>query len=231
MSTTKKAAEKPTKAETVTKSETVEEVKANLEPNDDEPMVFEPIEDEAPAPAVESANTAQDEARKRADEALAAKILSGADPQASNANGGAGGRATIDEMLHDYFPPTEIVRVRNPFSHDTGWAYSDPKDVKIEQPSEETRRVYGIGRGFQKVRILHAGEDIVIPGWEAYIGLTRMFKAWVQENDDVRNMNNTLKFKGFMDEAFMGIYDPNQGRNNPTTISMEEQLENDLGLI
>lgn len=230
MSTTKKAAEKPIKAETVAKSETVEEVKANLEPNDDEPMVFEPIEDEAPAPVV-SANAVQDEARKRADEALAAKILSGADPQASNANGGAGGRATIDEMLHDYFPPTEIVRVRNPFNHDTGWAYSDPKDIKIEQPSEETRRVYGIGRGFQKVRILHAGEDIVIPGWEAYIGLTRMFKAWVQENDDVRNMNNTLKFKGFMDVAFMGIYDPNQGRNNPTTISMEEQLENDLGLI
>lgn len=231
MSTTKKAAEKPIKAETVAKSETVEEIKANLEPNDDEPMVFEPIEDEAPAPAVKSANAVQDEARKRADEALAAKILSGADPQASNANGGAGGRATIDEMLHDYFPPTEIVRVRNPFNHDTGWAYSDPKDIKIEQPSEETRRVYGIGRGFQKVRILHAGEDIVIPGWEAYIGLTRMFKAWVQENDDVRNMNNTLKFKGFMEVAFMGIYDQNQGRNNPTTISMEEQLENDLGLI
>lgn len=231
MSTTKKAAEKPVKAETVTKSETVEEVKANLEPSDDEPMVFEPIEDEAPAPVAKSTNPVQDEARRRADEALAAKILSGADPQASNANGGAGGRATIDEMLHDYFPPTEIVRVRNPFGHDTGWAYSDPKDIKIEQPSEETRRVYGIGRGFQKVRILHAGEDIVIPGWEAYIGLTRMFKAWVQEKDDVRNMNNTLKFKGFMDVAFMGIYDPNEGRNNPTTISMEEQLENDLGLI
>lgn len=231
MSTTKKAAEKPAKAETVAKSETVEEVKANLEPNDDEPMVFELIEDEAPAPAAKSANAEQDEARKRADEALAAKILSGADPQASNTNGGAGGRATIDEMLHDYFPPTEIVRVRNPFNHDTGWAYSDPKDIKIEQPSEETRRVYGIGRGFQKVRILHAGEDIIIPGWEAYIGLTRMFKAWVQETGDARNMNNTLKFKGFMEEAFMGIYDPNQGRNNPTTISMEEQLENDLGLI
>lgn len=232
MSTTKKAAEKPAKAETVAKNETVEEVKANLEPNDDEPMVFEPIEDEAPAPAVaKSASSEQDEARRRADEALAAKILSGADPQASNTNAGAGGRATIDEMLHDYFPPTEIVRIRNPFNHDTGWAYSDPKDIKIEQPSEVTRRVYGIGRGFQKVRILHAGEDIVIPGWEAYIGLTRMFKAWVQESGDVRNMNNTLKFKGFMDEAFMGIYDPNQGRNNPTTISMEEQLENDLGLI
>lgn len=231
MSTNKKAAEKPAKAETVAKNETVEEVKANLEPNDDEPMVFELIEDEAPAPAAKSANAEQDEARKRADEALAAKILSGADPQASNTNGGAGGRATIDEMLHDYFPPTEIVRVRNPFNHDTGWAYSDPKDIKIEQPSEETRRVYGIGRGFQKVRILHAGEDIIIPGWEAYIGLTRMFKAWVQETGDARNMNNTLKFKGFMEEAFMGIYDPNQGRNNPTTISMEEQLENDLGLI
>ena len=165
------------------------------------------------------------------DAVLAAKILSGADPEASNANGGAGGRATIDEMLHSYFSPTELVRIKNPFTHDTGWAYSDPKDIKIEQPSAETRRVYGIGKGFQKVRIIHAGEDIVIAGWEAYVGLTRMFKAWVQEMDDVRNMNNTLTFKKFMDIAYLGTFDPNAGKNMPTILSPEEELEADLGLI
>lgn len=227
MSATKKNAE-PKAEETVAKTATVEPEVVK----DDEPMVFEPIDAED---TVEEAPKAEEkvisEEQKHADAVLAAKILSGADPEASNANGGAGGRATIDEMLHSYFSPTELVRIKNPFTHDTGWAYSDPKDIKIEQPSAETRRVYGIGKGFQKVRIIHAGEDIVIAGWEAYVGLTRMFKAWVQEMDDVRNMNNTLTFKKFMDIAYLGTFDPNAGKNMPTILTPEEELEADLGLI
>ena len=227
MSATKKNAE-PKAEETVAKSATVEPEVVK----DDEPMVFEPIDaEDTLEEAPKATEKVVSEEQKRADAVLAAKILSGADPEASNANGGAGGRATIDEMLHSYFSPTELVRIKNPFTHDTGWAYSDPKDIKIEQPSAETRRVYGIGKGFQKVRIIHAGEDIVIAGWEAYVGLTRMFKAWVQEMDDVRNMNNTLTFKKFMDVAYLGTFDPNAGKNMPTILSPEEELEADLGLI
>lgn len=227
MSATKKNAE-PKAAETVAKTATAEPEVVK----DDEPMVFEPLDaEDTVEEAPKAAQKVVSEEQKRADAVLAAKILSGADPEASNANGGAGGRATIDEMLHSYFSPTELVRIKNPFTHDTGWAYSDPKDIKIEQPSAETRRVYGIGKGFQKVRIIHAGEDIVIAGWEAYVGLTRMFKAWVQEMDDVRNMNNTLTFKKFMDIAYLGTFDPNAGKNMPTILSPEEELEADLGLI
>ena len=227
MSVTKKNAE-PKAEETVAKNVTVEPEVIK----DDEPMVFEPLDaEDTVEEAPKAAEKVVSEEQKRADAVLAAKILSGADPEASNANGGAGGRATIDEMLHSYFSPTELVRIKNPFTHDTGWAYSDPKDIKIEQPSAETRRVYGIGKGFQKVRIIHAGEDIVIAGWEAYVGLTRMFKAWVQEMDDVRNMNNTLTFKKFMDIAYLGTFDPNAGKNMPTILSPEEELEADLGLI
>jgi len=227
MSATKKNAE-PKAAETVAKNATVEPEVVK----DDEPMVFEPIDaEDTVEEAPKTAQKVVSEEQKRADAVLAAKILSGADPEASNANGGAGGRATIDEMLHSYFSPTELVRIKNPFTHDTGWAYSDPKDIKIEQPSAETRRVYGIGKGYQKVRIIHAGEDIVIAGWEAYVGLTRMFKAWVQEMDDVRNMNNTLTFKKFMDIAYLGTFDPNAGKNMPTILTPEEELEADLGLI
>lgn len=227
MSATKKNAEQKAE-ETVAKSATVEPEVVK----DDEPMVFEPLDaEDTVEEAPKSTQKVVSEEQKRADAVLAAKILSGADPEASNANGGAGGRATIDEMLHSYFSPTELVRIKNPFTHDTGWAYSDPKDIKIEQPSAETRRVYGIGKGFQKVRIIHAGEDIVIAGWEAYVGLTRMFKAWVQEMDDVRNMNNTLTFKKFMDIAYLGTFDPNAGKNMPTILSPEEELEADLGLI
>lgn len=227
MSATKKNAE-PKAAEPVAKNATVEPEVVK----DDEPMVFEPLDaEDTVEEAPKAAEKVISEEQKRADAVLAAKILSGADPEASNANGGAGGRATIDEMLHSYFSPTELVRIKNPFTHDTGWAYSDPKDIKIEQPSAETRRVYGIGKGYQKVRIIHAGEDIVIAGWEAYVGLTRMFKAWVQEMDDVRNMNNTLTFKKFMDIAYLGTFDPNAGKNMPTILSPEEELEADLGLI
>lgn len=227
MSATKKNAE-PKAEETVAKTATAEPEVVK----DDEPMVFEPIDaEDTVEEAPKAAEKVVSKEQRRADAALAAKILSGADPEASNANGGAGGRATIDEMLHSYFSPTELVRIKNPFAHDTGWAYSDPKDIKIEQPSAETRRVYGIGKGFQKVRIIHAGEDIVIVGWEAYVGLTRMFKAWVQEMDDVRNMNNTLTFKKFMDIAYLGTFDPNAGKNMPTILSPEEELEADLGLI
>lgn len=227
MSATKKNAE-PEAAETVAKTATSEPKVVK----DDEPMVFEPIDaEDTVEEAPKATQKVVSEEQRRADAALAAKILSGADPEASNANGGAGGRATIDEMLHNYFSPTELVRIKNPFKHDTGWAYSDPKDIKIEQPSAETRRVYGIGKGFQKVRIIHAGEDIVIAGWEAYVGLTRMFKAWVQEMDDVRNMNNTITFKKFMDIAYLGTFDPNAGKNMPTILSPEEELEADLGLI
>lgn len=227
MSATKKNAE-PKAAEPVANNATVEPEVVK----DDEPMVFEPLDaEDTVEEAPKAAEKVVSEEQKRADAVLAAKILSGADPEASNANGGAGGRATIDEMLHSYFSPTELVRIKNPFTHDTGWAYSDPKDIKIEQPSAETRRVYGIGKGFQKVRIIHAGEDIVIAGWEAYVGLTRMFKAWVQEMDDVRNMNNTLTFKKFMDIAYLGTFDPNAGKNMPTILSPEEELEADLGLI
>ena len=227
MSATKKNAE-PKAAEPVANNATVEPEVVK----DDEPMVFEPLDaEDTVEEAPKAAQKVVSEEQKRADAVLAAKILSGADPEASNANGGAGGRATIDEMLHSYFSPTELVRIKNPFTHDTGWAYSDPKDIKIEQPSAETRRVYGIGKGFQKVRIIHAGEDIVIAGWEAYVGLTRMFKAWVQEMDDVRNMNNTLTFKKFMDIAYLGTFDPNAGKNMPTILSPEEELEADLGLI
>ena len=207
MSATKKNAE-PKAEETVAKTATAEPEVVK----DDEPMVFEPIDaEDTVEEAPKAAEKVVSKEQRRADAALAAKILSGADPEASNANGGAGGRATIDEMLHSYFSPTELVRIKNPFA--------------------ETRRVYGIGKGFQKVRIIHAGEDIVIVGWEAYVGLTRMFKAWVQEMDDVRNMNNTLTFKKFMDIAYLGTFDPNAGKNMPTILSPEEELEADLGLI
>lgn len=165
------------------------------------------------------------------DAALTEQLLSGSNPSANIANGGAGGRMTIDELLHTYFAPTDLVTVKNPFDFDTGWVYSDPKDITIEQPSPETRRVYGIGREFAKTRILHAGESVVLQGWEAYVGLTRFFKQWAQTTYGAGDMNNPARFREFMNKAYGGIYDPN-ATNRPiqNEETARQALENDLGL-
>lgn len=165
------------------------------------------------------------------DAALREQLLSGSNPSANIANGGAGGRMTIDELLHTYFAPTDLVTVKNPFDFDTGWVYSDPKDITIEQPSPETRRVYGIGREFAKTRILHAGESVVLQGWEAYVGLTRFFKQWAQITYGAGDMNNPARFREFMNNAYGGIYDPN-ATNRPiqNEETARQALENDLGL-
>lgn len=165
------------------------------------------------------------------DAALTEQLLSGSNPSANIANGGAGGRMTIDELLHTYFAPTDLVTVKNPFNFDTGWVYSDPKDITIEQPSPETRRVYGIGREFAKTRILHAGESVVLQGWEAYVGLTRFFKQWAQTTYGAGDMNNPARFREFMTKAYGGIYDPNATtRPIQNEETARQALENDLGL-
>ena len=169
------------------------------------------------------------------DAELAQALLDGSSPEPNTVNAGAGGRMTIDESLHKYFAPTDLVTIKNPFDFDTGWVYSDPKDIQIEQPSPETRRVYGIGRKFQKTRILHAGESVVVQGWEAYVGLTRFFKQWVQMEYTGERlsgaMNNPLVFKSFMDKTFDGIFDPNASNKVvDSDAAARAALENDLGL-
>ena len=159
------------------------------------------------------------------------QLLSGSSPEMNSANGGAGGRLTIDEILHTYFAPTDLVTIKNPFNFDTGWVYSDPKDIQIEQPSPETRRVYGIGREFAKTRILHAGESVVLQGWEAYVGLTRFFKQWAQIEKEPQAMNNMEFFRDFMRKVYVGIYDPNASlKTVETEVDARVALENDLGL-
>lgn len=187
--------------------------------------------DQNPAPKKETKpDTSEEDAR------IAAELLESSIGEANVIAGGAGGRLTIREALMGYFSPTDLVTIKNPFSFHTGWVYSDPKDVRVEQPSAETRRVYGIGREFAKTRVLRAGQDIVIPGWEAYVGLTRFFKQWCQEKykgNIAVAINNPATFRQFMKLVYGGKFDPNAGKN--TEISNDEAaraaLERDLGLV
>ena len=54
------------------------------------------------------------------DAALAQALLDGSSPEPNTVNAGAGGRMTIDESLHQYFAPTDLVTIKNPFNFDTG---------------------------------------------------------------------------------------------------------------
>ena len=75
--------------------------------------------------------------------------------------------------LSKKFNSTDYVKIKNPFDHKTGWAYVDPKEQRVESnPQKQIHRVYP---GENKLRILAAGEEVVVPGWEAYLGLNRMF--------------------------------------------------------
>ena len=207
-------------AKTAEKAETVEKTTAQNAPE----RVEKPKEVSTPKPKPIKRDAA-------ADAIMREQLLAGSSPDLNTVNGGAGGRMTIDEMLHSYFAPTDMVTVKNPFDFDTGWVYADPKDLRIEQPSAETRRVYGIGREFQKTRLLHAGESLVLQGWEAYIGLTRFFKQWVMQKYNPQSINDMQLFQKFMSMVYGGIFDPNAQNNNVVDdVSAREALENDLGL-
>lgn len=169
------------------------------------------------------------------DARIAAELLESSIGEANVNAGGAGGRLSLREALMEYFSPTDLVTIKNPFSFHTGWVYSDPKDIRVEQPSAETRRVYGVGREFAKTRVLRARAELVIPGWEAYVGVTRFFKQWCQEKykgNIAVAINNPATFRQFMKQVYGGKFDPNAGKNSDVSAdaAAKAALERDLGL-
>ena len=144
-----------------------------------------------------------------------------------------GSKRSLIDLLHKKFGADDLVKIKNFTPRTTGWVYSDHKSVeqggtfRIEQPNEFTRRVW---QGEQKARVLEAGKTVVVPGWEAYVGLTRFFKQYVQEeykgNAAIR-MNSPAEQNAFFEKAFVGVYDPNE--EEPAT-DVKAEVEKDLGL-
>ena len=78
--------------------------------------------------------------------------------------------------------------------------------------------------------MLDAGKTIVVPGWEAYVGLVRFFKQYVQEQypgESAVRMNSPAEQNAFFKKAFVGVYDPNE--EEPAT-DVKTEVEKDLGL-
>lgn len=164
------------------------------------------------------------------DKEFESQLLSGSAPSSAD-----GSKKLMVDLLHEKFGADELVKIKNFTKRKTGWVYSDRKPVeqggtfRIEQPNEFTRRVW---QGEQKVRVLNPGQTVIVPGWEAYIGLVRFYKQYIAEEfkDKVGVMMNSPKDQSeFVDKAFLGVYDPNEPVEQPKDVKKE--VEKDLGLV
>lgn len=145
-----------------------------------------------------------------------------------------GSKKLMVELLHEKFGADELVKIKNFTKRKTGWVYSDRKPVeqggtfRIEQPNEFTRRVW---QGKQKVRVLDPGKTVVVPGWEAYVGLVRFYKQYIAEEHAGKMgvmMNSPKDQLDFVDKAFVGVYDPNEPEEEK---DVKKEVEKDLGLV
>ena len=157
-----------------------------------------------------------------------AQLLAGSTPTSSD-----GSKKLMVDLLHERFGAGALVKIKNFTRKKTGWVYSDRTPVdsggtfRIEQPNEFTRRVW---QGEQKVRVLEPGKTVIVPGWEAYVGLVRFFKQWVgDEYPDQMGvkMNSPVAQEEFISKAYLGIYDPNEPEEEK---NVKEEVEKDLGL-
>ena len=152
-----------------------------------------------------------------------AQLLAGSTPSTAD-----GSKKLMVDLLHDKFGADDLVKIKNFTKRKTGWVYSDQRTLKVEQPNEFTRRVW---QGKQKVRVLEPGQVVIVPGWEAYIGLVRFFKQYVSEEFSGKMsvmMNSPQAQSEFIEKAYMGLYDPNEPE---VKVDAKKEVENDLGLV
>lgn len=123
------------------------------------------------------------------------------------------------ERLAGMFTATDLVTIKNVMPEEFGWVYTDPRETEIQQPNSSTRR---INFGDPKVHKLQPGQTKTVPGWEAYIALNRMWKAWAQQ--DISQVAYVLQSSDemtkFLSEAYQGTFDPD---------SMDTNRKPDLG--
>lgn len=157
------------------------------------------------------------------------QLLAGSSPSTTD-----GSKKLMVDLLHERFGADDLVKIKNFTKRKTGWVYSDRKPVeqggtfRIEQPNEFTRRVW---QGEQKVRVLEPGQTVIVPGWEAYVGLVRFYKQYIAEEYSGKMgvmMNSPREQSNFVDKAFVGVYDPNEPEEEK---DVKKEVEKDLGLV
>ena len=152
-----------------------------------------------------------------------AQLLAGSTPSDTD-----GSKKLMVDLLHERFGADDLVKIKNFTKKVTGWVYSDHKTFKLEQPNEFTRRVW---QGEQKTRVLEPGKTVIVPGWEAYVGLVRFYKQYIAEEHSGKMgvmMNSPKEQNDFVSKAFVGIYDPNEPEEEK---DVKKEVEKDLGLV
>lgn len=124
---------------------------------------------------------------------------------------------SMGEKLHSMFKPSELVTIKNIDSRPTGYVFVSPDDEEIESVNGDTmRRVY---HGKADAVVFQAGETKVVPGWQAYVGLDRMWKDYAQRRStaDASLIADTAARDQFLEESFLGVFDPNQAIQGAAT--------------
>ena len=152
-----------------------------------------------------------------------AQLLAGSTPSDSD-----GSKKLMVDLLHEKFGADDLVKIKNFTKRVAGWVYSDHKTFRLEQPNEFTRRVW---QGEQKTRVLEPGKTVIVPGWEAYVGLVRFYKQYIAEEHSGKMgvmMNSPKEQNDFVSKAFVGVYDPNEPEEEK---DVKKEVEKDLGLV
>lgn len=123
---------------------------------------------------------------------------------------------SMGEKLHDMFRRNDLVRIKNIDDKPSGYVFVNPDDELVERPDKATRRVTP---GKPQAVVLQSGETKVIPGWQAYIALDRMWKEYAQRRSSAeRNMiSDDAERDVFLDKSFLGVFDPNAVNEAPRT--------------
>lgn len=131
---------------------------------------------------------------------------------------------TMREYLDDHFSGSDLVTIKNFMDVDTGWVFADPKKERIEQPDKSTRRVYHAER---EAKILKAGQTITIPGWQAYVALSRMWKhyAQLQGAHTGTTLLSVIEMSKFVDKAYLGIFDPNSRKTVKKDVTIADNAQ------
>lgn len=132
---------------------------------------------------------------------------------------------SMGEKLHGLFRRSDLVRIKNIDDKPSGYIFVNPDDEVAEQPNPATRRVTP---GKPQAVVLQPGEVKVIPGWQAYIALDRMWKEYAQRRSNAeRNMiSDDAARDVFLDKSFLGVFDPNAvNEARPVTSDTPETVE------
>lgn len=130
----------------------------------------------------------------------------------------------IVERMTNLFSSNDFVKIQNPFDRLAGWVCVDPDEEVESRPNDMERHVF---YGKPKTRILQPNEEIVIKGWEAYIGVERLFKEYAQLSGQGISsiLLSDTEITKFLDKVFKGVFNPADYVGKPAPKGADEAKE------